>query len=148
MYSVASYVHVVRSTYWYAFIPYGLKFLCECVNDIQYLWPTCIGVCVWRRWNWFKVCWELLDYQHRMLRCGILCSAVQLSGLIVTKAVSLYRDRDRCHSLTFLDNWSAKHNRMCRECLGYVCTLCTCAVLMFIMYLWQLRQVIGWINCL
>ena len=46
MYSVASYVHVVRSTYWYAFIPYGLKFLCECVNDIQYLWPPCIGVCV------------------------------------------------------------------------------------------------------
>ena len=63
MYSVASYVHVVRSTYWYAFIPYGLKFLCECVNDIQYLWPPCIGVCVKEvPWNWFKGCWELLDY--------------------------------------------------------------------------------------
>ena len=46
--------------------------------------------------------------------CGILCSAVQLKGsgsqvlnsviLQVTKAVSLYSDRDRCHSLTFLDN--------------------------------------------
>ena len=64
---------------------YGLKFLCECVNDIQYLWPPCIGVCV----KEVELVQGVLGITRQLTqqssevrdtRCGVLCSAVQLNG--------------------------------------------------------------------
>jgi hypothetical protein len=46
------------------------------------------------------LCKSLVQWKREILNSVILQ---------VTEAVSLYSDRDRYRSLTFLDNWPAKH---------------------------------------